>query len=400
MHAPASPLAVNSSARPEGAIKNIAIQQLRGVAILLVLFQHLSISAHLLAPLGITNPGYAGVELFFVISGYVVTRTMMLNDWSVSYFVSRRVFRLYPPILVFLGISFGVVLFANTYPDGHVARIIFGGTMERFGTEAVAILTGTMLGQPQGPLYVNGAMWSLSVEFQFYLAVAAFLLVAWIFGAQPARVRLILKTLALGGLAIAITARFALLAEIKIPGVNWLLAWKFDFLVIGVALALAKPLLLSQLSRPSAWALMVGSTLVALGILTLNRSQLEAAGAVNWLDGFAFPLVLLLFGGTVALSTVVPEGVRGWPGRVMTWVGDRSYTIYLLHFPFFAITWFIVFIWWTPVASTVWTYAVVQVGLGLGMTFIAAEVTFRLVEKPCIAWGGRLIRGRRAASAG
>jgi peptidoglycan/LPS O-acetylase OafA/YrhL len=398
MHEPKIALAAKSDARTAPALKNIAIQQLRGVAIILVLIQHLSISAHILAPLGITNPGYAGVELFFVISGYVVTRTMLQNEWSVGYFVSRRVFRLYPPILVFLAISLGVVLLANTYPEGHVARIIFGGAMERFRSEALAILTGTMLGH--APLYVNGAMWSLSVEFQFYLAITVFLTLAWALGASARRVAGTLRSLAIGALVIALAARFALLADMKLPGVNWLLAWKFDFLVIGVALALTLPSRLGELSRRNAWLLMAGTIILALVILAFNRTPLTAAGPINWLDGLAFPLVLLLFGGTVALSTVVPEGLRGWPGRVMTWVGDRSYTIYLLHFPFLAYTWFIVFIWWTPVASTVWTYAFVQVGLGLGMTFVAAEITYRLVERPCIAWGGRLVPGRRGPGSG
>lgn len=380
------------------APKNIAIQQLRGVAIILVLIQHLSISAHILTPLGITNPGYAGVELFFVISGYVVTRTMMHNDWSVGYFVSRRVFRLYPPILVFIAVALGVVLFANTYPEGHVARVIFGGSMERFRSEALAILTGTMLGA--SPLYVNGAMWSLSVEFQFYIAFALFLVAASIFGASATRVARTLRTLAVVALAVALLARFALLAHVRLPVVDWLLSWKFDFLVVGVVLALAMPRQLARLSRRNAWLLMAISMTIALVILAFNRTPLVPAGSVNWLDGLAFPLVLLLFGATIGLSTVVPEGLKGWPGQAMTWIGDRSFSIYLLHFPFLAYTWFIIFIWWTPVASTVWTYAFVQLGLGLGMTFLAAEITYRLVEKPCIAWGSRLVKGKRGAPTG
>ncbi len=64
--------------------QNITVQQLRGAAILLVLFQHFSLSSSAMAAIGLTNPGFVGVELFFVISGYVVMQT----DWS-----SRRLWQ-------------------------------------------------------------------------------------------------------------------------------------------------------------------------------------------------------------------------------------------------------------------------------------------------------------------
>lgn len=167
--------------------RNIAIQQLRGIAILLVLVQHFSLPNSLIAAFtpGIANPGYSGVELFFVISGFVVTQTLQANRWSVGYFVSRRVFRLYPPILVFLAVSLGVVLLANSYPEGHVARVIFGAPLDRFAAQAFAVLTGTFLGT--APIYVNGAMWSLSVEFQFYVALAVLLGVFALAGLDGAR---------------------------------------------------------------------------------------------------------------------------------------------------------------------------------------------------------------------
>ena len=79
--------------------KIAALQYLRGVAIVLVLFQHLSISATVFEKWFGTRfslPFYSGVELFFVISGLVVTKSLIKSQFGVRRYLVRRLFRLYP----------------------------------------------------------------------------------------------------------------------------------------------------------------------------------------------------------------------------------------------------------------------------------------------------------------
>ena len=87
------------------------IQILRALASSMVILQHLSLTSTLFAKLPglLTMPFYLGVELFFVISGYVVTRSLFSRDSHAVAFLVRRFYRLTPAIMVFL--LFSLVVF-------------------------------------------------------------------------------------------------------------------------------------------------------------------------------------------------------------------------------------------------------------------------------------------------
>ena len=141
----------NTDAPAVAAAKIDDIQILRGVAITMVLICHLSFSSTLLLalPVHLTLPFYVGVELFFVISGFVVTRSLIRGNYEPVSFLIRRCFRLYPPILAFLAISGAVNMIIRIggwppYAFDHLsvpfssfarqAGAIFGGYLINFRT--------------------------------------------------------------------------------------------------------------------------------------------------------------------------------------------------------------------------------------------------------------------------
>ena len=369
----------------------MALQQLRGVAILLVLWTHLSLSAQLLrdSGIGLTDPGYAGVDLFFVISGYVVVRSLRAHGWSLAYFGSRRALRLYPPLLGFFALSLPAVLLANAYPEGHFVRALFGAPPEVFGRQALGILTGTF--QFLLPaIYVNSAMWSLSIEFEFYAALA--LLIAL---CGRGRIGAILPGVAAAALAMALLIRLSLLFGADLPpAVFMMLYWKFDFLLPGVLLAMLPPAALSPLG--ARWGWLAGGCIGAgLLVLACSQSRLIDPVTPNLRDGLATPLALLLFSIAIGVAARLPAGfAAGWPRlrRALILLGDRSYTIYLLHFPCLALLWLALFAWAPVAVFEPWPYAIAQAVLGLALTLLATEILFRLVERPAIALGARLAR--------
>ncbi len=152
------------------------IQALRGLAVGMVLAQHLSLTATIFAwlPIKLAMPFYTGVDLFFVISGYVVTLSLF-RDSSVRpiRFLTRRAFRLWPAMLVFVLFSGAVYGLISLLPHSAWSDAQFLGARSFF-MDAVGTLTGTLINvHPSGTLYYFAAMWSLSVEFQFYFALAA-----------------------------------------------------------------------------------------------------------------------------------------------------------------------------------------------------------------------------------
>src|SRR5438270_13497109 len=113
-----------SMAPPLQSSKKIGdLQVLRGFAILLVLFEHAPLTQALLVrlPHPIASPGWLGVDLFFVISGYIITRTLARDRFEPIAFFVRRVFRLTPTLLVLLGLV-GVLTLLTDGAWGNVGK--------------------------------------------------------------------------------------------------------------------------------------------------------------------------------------------------------------------------------------------------------------------------------------
>lgn len=378
--------------------KNLAIQQLRGVAIGLVLLQHLSLPNQLLGLLGgrVTNPGYSGVELFFVISGYVVTMSLLHGGWNLRNYAVRRVFRLYPAMLAFLALSACVLLLARSYPDGHFTRIIFGDSFELFVRQGIGVLTGTFINLPGGALYSNGAMWSLSVEFQFYLALAL-VVAGLLLSGRRADLPRLLRIGSVVVLAACLVARLSLLRGVHLPVFGYLVSFKFDFILAGVLLALAP-----AWRMPARPRLVVAAALgLALVVLALSRDPLRPAAGRDILESLALPLVLACFVVVVGLAARMEGSLVGrhaWLGSALLWLGDRSYSVYLLHFPVLALVWFGLFAIDPVLPALPWRYAAVQMAVALPLACLAAALCYRFVELPGIAFGARFLVRRDAAA--
>ena len=160
--------------------KILDIERLRGICILMVLFIHIDLSFALCNRAGVEvhrMPLWLAVELFFVISGFVVTKSFLSKGMSFRAFYVRRACRLWPTILVY----FCLVSLVNIplTPDktdwGVLAHL------------APSILFGYFTLLEDHHVQYTGAMWSLSVEEQFYLFAPALLFLCARLFRHPAR---------------------------------------------------------------------------------------------------------------------------------------------------------------------------------------------------------------------
>jgi peptidoglycan/LPS O-acetylase OafA/YrhL len=382
------------------------IQILRGIAIVSVLFYHLSISATLLSalPIHLSSPFYSGVDLFFVISGFVVTQSLRRGGYDPVVFVIRRVYRLYPPILVFLALS--AVVNTGIRGTGYPAYGVtaFCTSAVEFVRQAFTILAGCLINYPgkSNSYYMNGAMWSLSVEFQFYAAV---LLIA--IGLVAARLGDRLKdrsllVVAVVVLAVSIINRLMVLAGVT-DHVGYLVAFQFDFMALGVVLAF---LPVSWLKQPMSVrkTILCGPVLYVLcqAVLMVCRGQLDGARHQDSLVGFGMVVALATFGTLVvvasrgALGLLLPRGLA----HFMVAVGDRSYTLYLLHYPCMLISWVLLVALRANWVFLPWNYAWAQVVSTALFLIPLTELCYRYVELPWSARGrvaGRRISERQLA---
>jgi peptidoglycan/LPS O-acetylase OafA/YrhL len=311
-----------------------AIDGLRALAVFAVVLYHLGIPW--------IPGGFLGVDLFFVISGYVITRLILdsiesANGLDIKEFYAARVRRLLPGLVVLIIVtSIFTALFA---PDA----------IRRFISDVPFVLTGTnnwylvalnqdyfqAIGRP--PLLQH--TWSLAVEFQFYLIWPIILLFVWRrFGKRVVR-RAALAIATFSGAALFL---FSLQADNATAGRISHIYFGTDTHSLGLFLgsALAVSWIPRNLTRNiSQRAQDFIDGIGVFGFIGLLCIFLFIDQTNATLYQIAFPLAGL-FGCATIISIVHPAS-RFSPllsTKVFLWIGQRSYGIYLWHWVVFQIT--------------------------------------------------------------
>ncbi len=317
---------------------------MRALAVLVVLLFHLDIPG--------VEGGFLGVDLFFVISGFIITRNILSDlrggTFSLKEFYIRRFRRLFPALLVTVLLTL-------------VVAVVIVPPIELVNTAKSAIFALFSLANFNFWLesgYFDAAAntkpllhtWSLSVEEQFYLFWPALVLLL----ANTRRriiVAVVLLLLSLGS---------ALLWRDSFPnGIFFLLPFRLHQLMAGALIAILALRLADHWGNLSTLLASIG--FVALSI-TLNGRYSPAVGAAA-VAGFGF---LMLLGRDAALAQAL------FGNKPMQWIGQRSYAIYLVHWPIIVL-----FKYYTDFQLNN-----VERALLLILSIVAAIALHDLVEKP------------------
>ena len=313
--------------RAGGSERRVDIQVLRGVAVLAVLLFHLWPAA--------LPGGYVGVDVFFVISGFLIT-TQLLREIegtgrvALAAFWARRARRLLPAaLLVAAAALVGTLLFV---PEAYwsaflreVAASVLYVENWALALDAVDYLAAENSASPMQHY------WSLSVEEQFYLLWPLLLLAAAalpLLRGRSARTRILIAIAAV----VVVSLALSVLLTPASPGMAYfgthVRAWQFG---LGGLLAAAVPLLAGRLPRAArlalAWAGAAG--IVAACLLFTGETEFPGSAALLPTAGAA----LVILGGI--------DGTAGGPGLgrflLLDRLGDISYAVYLWHWPLVVI---------------------------------------------------------------
>lgn len=323
------------------------IDGLRAVAILPVVLYH-----YRLGPFG---GGFVGVDVFFVISGYLITSLihteMVAGRFSIAGFYERRVRRIFPALFAMLLVATVIAFFVlfpedfNRYAKSLLATAGFASNFE-FWREAGYFDVAAQ----QKPLL---HLWSIAVEEQFYLLFPPILLLArrlkWA-RAIVGAIFVVSLGISIWGVRHAPTATFYLLPA---------RAWE---LMLGALLALgAIPQIQNRIAREA--ASIVGLLLIAFAVFAYS-------------DAIPFPGIAALV-PCIGAALVIWSGQDANVNRALSWqpivfIGLISYSLYLWHWPLYVFARDILFRDLT-LAET-W-------GL-MALSFALATASLYLVERP------------------
>jgi peptidoglycan/LPS O-acetylase OafA/YrhL len=336
------------------------VDGLRAIAVLAVVAFHASPR--------LVPSGFVGVDIFFVISGFLISSLIVnrLQDGNFSFleFYGRRVRRLFPALAIVLLATWGIGWFA-LFPADFVS---LGKHMQAAAAFAANILNYFEAGYWDAPATSKPLLhiWSLGVEEQFYLVFPALLLLAW-------RFRAITWFLLLAGIA-----SFAL----------------------NVALVDAHQSFTFYLPLTRFWEFIAGALFACCNLAKGKAAMpaLSALSAPQWRDYSATGGMLLIVAGISLASEksfpgwwallpvfgsffLIGAGPQAWLNRhvlakpALVLIGLISYPLYLWHWPFLAIG-------RTVMATHDNQYERTTTIATVALAFVLAWLTFEFVERP------------------
>ena len=343
-----------------------ALDGLRAMAVVAVLAYHFG--------LPFLPGGYLGVDVFFVISGFLITTLLVeearrTNRIRIGAFWLRRARRLIPALVLMVVVVAAAVTIIGRDLDAGLRTQVAGAAV--YGSNWFQIATGSSYVERYEP-QVFTHLWSLAVEEQFYLIwpFVVVLLLSFL-ATRRARIAVVLALAA---------ASAAWMAYLFVPGADPTRIYVgtdthgFALLLgaaLGLGLRLHKPggQRTSPLGRRGALPAlgMLGYMVVLAGMLMLSDHGTGAfRGGILLVDVAAVALV------AAAVRGAGPVGyVFALP--LFTWIGRRSYGIYLWHWPLIVIL-ARVLPWETPGWVTA---GIVVVG-----TVLIAQLSYRYLETP------------------
>jgi peptidoglycan/LPS O-acetylase OafA/YrhL len=342
------------------------VEGLRAVAVLLVVFYHANVPR--------LTGGYVGVDVFFVISGFVITGVLLRERSSTGGnsmlgFYARRVRRIFPAATAVIlttvfccYVLLGFVSGNNVADDGRWAAVFLSNF--HFAAIGTNYLSAA---RPPSPLQ---NYWTLSVEEQFYVVFPTiFLLVAGIRSRGSLRVRMsvVLGIIIVGSYSLSIvqTASNPTAAYFS----PFTRAWELG---LGALVAVATSWL-KGVPQIMAWVMSWAGLFAIVGAAFIFGPQTAYPGSL-----VAIPVVgaAMIIAGGVALRGSGAELLLG--RRPLQWFGARSYSLYLWHWPILIIA-----------AERVGKSSL-PVGQNLLLILLAvalSAISYAFIENPIRHWG-------------
>lgn len=324
------------------------INSLRAIAVLVVVLFHFGVPGF--------SGGFVGVDIFFVLSGFLMTKIIITGMESQSFslmnFYLDRARRIIPALVVLCAV---LVLIGWFYLPTR--------NYQQLGTHvvaAIAFISNFKFWKETG--YFDGGAhekwllhtWSLSVEWQFYILLPLGILIVWkLLG--PKAVKWVLIIAGIGSLALSV-----IISQRSPSGAFYLIptrAW--EMLAGGLVWWICRARF--QLSRKlSGYVMAAGLVILGVSVAVFDSTTIWPGASAVW------PVV-----GTMCILAANRQDVPMLSSSFMQRIGNSSYSIYLWHWPF------VVVLAYARLESN-W----ILVCLGVVLSIVVGEISLRLIEVP------------------
>jgi peptidoglycan/LPS O-acetylase OafA/YrhL len=327
-----------------------ALDGLRAIAVVAVMLYHLGLPGF--------DFGFVGVDLFFVLSGFLITSLLVTEHYrtgriNLPQFYLRRALRLFPALLVVLATAL-------------ILALLFGSAREQSTTitgiwsSLLYISNWVLVLMPDANLGPLNSMWSLAVEDQFYIIWTP--IIAFLLARHVSKSKLLLILL------------LATLASTSAGALNWYLAGTFPGPALGTHSRAQGLLLGCMLGLLYVWGrfptrarpLMICALTVALSFTFLLTLHSDTA-----LYTTGYLIIAVGAGGLIVLAVSSPHVARILSFKPLVWVGSISYALYLWH----------LLIFWYMSSSHTGLDPIVAGTLGFVLAFLSAAASYYLVER-------------------
>lgn len=333
------------------------VQGLRGIAVLAVLIFH----AGLFLP-----GGFLGVDIFFVISGYVVGGLLLSRRFANSWdFWRSRFLRLAPAatvLVVFTVLVFTIFLWSDQY-----VAVPAVGAAALFSVANMALaVTGEQYFGPTVDANPLLHLWSLSVEEQIYLLLPLLIGLLFRLRGKPVAMQLLRAGIISLGLLSLLLGIFG---SSELRGVLGFGEAVFGFYSpVSRLWEFLAGLYLAQRPKPLAKTARGGNVFSVLGLLLVSFALFFYRDVEN----FSFVFLFAAVSGTFLLigSPNSSLAKRILSGSTLVWFGNRSYSIYLWHWPFVIL------------AGELWSAGPLALVVATGLSIVPAFFSHRYLEVP------------------
>lgn len=336
------------------------IDGLRAVAVIIVISLHSLIGTmaiHLKKSGFILISNYliyffnSGVELFYVISGVVLLRPYLRREriFDIRRYIIRRIERIWPPYFVTFVFTGLVVLIGSTFPTWYSAGVEFKFSWYTWLKQLFIINIGTTY---------NSAWWSLNVEIIFYLLIPFIISILMKYNKHKTNMLIIFISLLI--LSELVNSQIKVTRGIIINSVN------MAALFIIYLPCFFSGIMLASHDYDTKW----GYLLLVCGLLYVAISVPLCLSVNNGFGILYFGLVIVSFNEKNAINRLLQS-------EIMVWIGERSYSIFLIHFTIFYLTNYIVSYF---VYKDI-TYFIFTRLIGIPASFLCAMALFYYVER-------------------